>query len=116
MPSAFHPAAIDPEDPFEIDAANRPHLFKHHGRADGRVITLSEADIYDVFHHDPQFRPASHGPAEWLMMGEVPGGLVLVVPLAPARSDEPSKCRPIGVYQATSREVAQYRAWQQAGE
>lgn len=116
MPSPFHPAALDPDDPFEIDARNRPHLFKHHARIGERVVSLSEADVYDVFYHDPQFRPASHGPAEWLMTGEVPGDLVLVVPLAPARSGDPSKCRPIGVYQATRGEAAQYREWQQGGE
>jgi hypothetical protein len=37
------------------------------------------------------------------------GGRVLVVPLAPARSGDPHRCRPIGCYQAADRLAAQYR-------
>jgi hypothetical protein len=37
------------------------------------------------------------------------GGRVLVVPLAPARSGDPRRCRPIGCYEAADRLAAQYR-------
>jgi hypothetical protein len=42
------------------------------------------------------------------MCAEV-GGRVLVVPLAPARSGDPHRCRPIGCYEAADRLAAQYR-------
>jgi hypothetical protein len=53
------------------------------------------------------FYPAKP-PAHWLMCAEV-GGRVLVVPLAPARSGDPRRCRPIGCYQAADTLAAQYR-------
>lgn len=112
---ALDPAALDPDEPFEIDAANRPHLFKHHARSSGQVIALGEEDVYDVFYHDPQFERARHGPAEWLMVGEVPGDLVLVVPLAPSRSGDASRARPIGIYQATRTRRSAYRKQQRNG-
>ena len=37
------------------------------------------------------------------------GGRVLIVPLAPSRSGDPSKCRPIGCYEASSDLAATYR-------
>ena len=73
--------ALDEEDPFEIDS-QAAHLFKH-----------PHLGIDD---------------AHWLMCAEV-GGRVLVVPLAPARSGDPSRCRPIGCYLAAGSLAAQYR-------
>lgn len=64
-------------------------------------------DIDDVWASDPVFYPAKP-PAHWLMCAEI-GGQVLVVPLAPARSGDPRRCRPIGCYQAADKLAAQYR-------
>lgn len=89
---------LDEEDPFEIDTQTA-HLFKH--------PHLGIDDVDDVWASDPVFYPAKP-PAHWLMCAEV-GGRVLVVPLAPARSGDPRRCRPIGCYKATDRLAAQYR-------
>lgn len=86
------------EDPFEIDA-QAAHLFKH--------PNLGLQDVYDVWVSDPLFYPAKP-PAHWLMCAEV-DGRVLVVPLAPARTADPSRCRPIGCYEAAAGLAHQYR-------
>ncbi|MEX0698525.1 MAG: hypothetical protein WD354_02225 [Acidimicrobiia bacterium] len=91
----FDPTLLDASEPFEIDT-QLSHLFKHAG--------LSVDDVYDVFFGRPLFYPAKEdGPADWLMVGEVPGGVVLCVPLAPSRTGRPDVARPIGVYQASRR-------------
>ena len=89
---------LDEEDPFEIDS-QAAHLFKH--------PHMGIEDIDDVWASDPLFYPAKP-PAHWLMCAEV-GGRVLVVPLAPARSGDPHRCRPIGCYEAADGLAAQYR-------
>ena len=89
---------LDEEDPFEIDA-QAAHLFKH--------PHLGIEDIEDVWVSDPLFYPAKP-PAHWLMCAEV-GGRVLVVPLAPARSGDPHRCRPIGCYEASPGIATRYR-------
>jgi hypothetical protein len=84
---------LDDQDPFELDHGNRPHLFSHG--------TLSEDDLYDVWSNDPLFFPAPEkGDADWLMVAEVPGGEILMVPLAKPRSADRTKARPIGLYRA----------------
>ncbi len=65
-------------------------------------------DVYEVWRSDPLFYPAKPPPAHWLMVGEV-AGRVLVVPLAPPDAGDPSRCRPIGCYQAADRLVVRYR-------
>lgn len=87
---------LDYDDPFEIDDANRPHLAKHH--------PFTEEDVFDVFFGDPVFAPAEP-PAELLMIGPVPGE-ILVVPLVPAAS--PTQVRPIGVYRASPKHLEVY--------
>lgn len=62
------------------------HLFKHAG--------LSIEDVEEVRVSDPVFYPATP-PAHWLMVAEI-SEQVLTVPLAPARSGDPRRCRPIG--------------------
>ena len=94
----FDPDLLDEEDPFEIDTQTA-HLFKH--------PHLGIDDIGDVWVSDPLFYPAKP-PAHWLMCAEV-GGRVLVVRLAPARSGDPHRCRPIGCYEAADRLASQYR-------
>jgi hypothetical protein len=49
-------------------------------------------------------KPSAH----WLMVAEM-SGRVLMVPLAPARSGDPARCRPIGCYEASQALAAQYR-------
>jgi hypothetical protein len=91
---------LDPEDPFELDAGNRPHLFKH-----GH---FGQEDLKDIYY-DAQFYPASpQGPADWLMVGQPPGEDPLVVPLAPPNSGDPTKARPIGVYPASGTLLSDY--------
>jgi hypothetical protein len=38
----FDPDDLDPEDPFELDSGNRPHLFKHNH--------YGESDLYDIYY------------------------------------------------------------------
>ncbi len=89
---------LDDEEPFEIDDQTA-HLFKHRA--------LGVDDIYDVWRSDPLFYPAKP-PAHWLMVSEI-AGRVLVVPLAPPDSGDPSECRPIGCYDAAVDLVTRYR-------
>jgi hypothetical protein len=89
---------LDDEDPFEIDE-QAAHLFKH--------AELGIEDIYEVWQSDPIFYPATP-PADWLMVTDV-AGRVLVVPLAPPDSGDPTKCRPIGCYEASRELAEQYR-------
>lgn len=94
----FDPDVLDEEDPFEI-GAQAAHLFKH--------PHLGIEDVYDVWLSDPLFYPAKP-PAHWLMCAEI-AGRVLIVPLAPARSGDPRRCRPIGCYEAAQNLANQYR-------
>ena len=89
---------LDDQNPFEIDA-QAAHLFKH--------PHLGLDDVYDVWVNDPLFYPAKPS-ALYLMVAEV-AGTVLIVPIAPSRSGDPSKCRPIGCYEASSGLAATYR-------
>jgi hypothetical protein len=94
----FDPGLLDEEDPFEVDA-QAAHLFKH--------PHLGIDDIDDVWASGPLFYPAKP-PAHWLMCAEI-GGRVLMVPLAPSRSGDPRRCRPIGCYEASQALAVQYR-------
>ena len=98
MGALFDLNLLDDEDPFEIDR-QAAHLFKH--------PRLGIDDIVDVWAADPLFYPAKP-PAHWLMCAEI-SGVVLMVPLAPARSGDPHKCRPIGCYRASGYLAEQYR-------
>ena len=89
---------LDDDDPIEIDA-QAAHLFKH--------PRLGIDDIHDVWASDPIFYPAKP-PAHWLMVADI-HGTILVVPLAPARDGNPTRCRPIGCYQASKHLADQYR-------
>ncbi len=83
---------LDEDDPFEVDDQN-VHLFKH--------AVFGYEDALDVFRSDPIYFPdESDGPADWLMVAQVPGGDVLLVPLAAANYSGTTKMRPIGVYEA----------------
>ena len=86
-------------DPFEIDTQSA-HLFKHPNRGID--------DIREVWASDPLFYPAKP-PAHWPMVAEVAGGTVLMVPLAPSRDGDPTRCRPIGCYPASEHLADQYR-------
>ena len=93
---------LDPDalsdDPFEVDA-QAVHLFKH--------PYLGLDDVYEAWRSAPLFYPAKP-PAHWLMVAEV-SGRVLIVPIAPARDHDPSRCRPIGCYEATPGLASTYR-------
>lgn len=99
MRGRFNLEALDPEDPFELDDGNIPHLAKH--------APFTADDALDAWEFgQPLFYPAAEdGPADWLMVARTPGAVV-VVPLAPPRSGDPTKCRPIGIYEP-SRALAQ---------
>lgn len=94
----FDPDLLDEEIPFEVDT-QAAHLFKH--------PHLGLQDVYDVWGSEPLFYPAKP-PAHWLMCAEV-AGRILVVPLAPPRSGDPRRCRPIGCYEAAQNLADQYR-------
>ena len=91
---------LDDEDPFEVDDDNRPHLYKHLPNQGERPVAVGAEDLYDMYLiGNPLFYPPPpdhEGDAHWLMYAEVPG-MILVAPLAPSRSGDPSKCRPIGL-------------------
>ena len=88
---------LEDEWPFEIDD-QVSHLFKH--------LYLGVADIAEVWVSDPLFYPA-RSPAHWLMVAEV-SGQVLMVPLAPSRSGNSSRGRPIGCYLAADNLARRY--------
>lgn len=90
---------LDEEDPFEIEE-QAIHLFKH--------APYGIEDVYEVWESDPIFYPAKP-PADWLMVAEV-AGKVLVVPLAKPHSRDPSRCRPIGCYESAPALAERYRA------
>jgi hypothetical protein len=88
---------LDEDDPFEI-TRQAPHLFEHDA--------LGIDDIHDVWRSNPLFYPTKP-PAHWLMVSQV-SGTVLVVPLAPPDSGNPTRCRPIGCYVASAHLAARY--------
>ena len=94
----FDPNLLDDDWPFEIDQ-QVSHLFKH--------PHLGVDDIRDMWASEPLFYPAKP-PAHWLMVAEV-GGQVLMVPLAPSTTDDPSRCRPIGCYLAADHLAKRFR-------
>ena len=89
---------LNDEWPFEIDD-QVSHLFKH--------PNLGIADIAEVWMNSPLFYPA-RPPAHWLMVAEA-SGQVLVVPLAPSKSGDVSRCRPIGCYVAAGHLARRYK-------
>lgn len=95
---AFDLDLLDDEWPFEIDN-QVSHLFKH--------PYLGIEDIAAVWMSDPLFYPAKP-PAHWLMVAEV-SGRVVMVPLTPSRSGDPSRCRPIGCYLAAGHLATRYK-------
>lgn len=103
---------LDADDPFEVDDVNRPHLYKHaFARPDGSAIRIELTDLLDLWVWNAVLLyPAdpTKGDAHWLMLAEV-DGVVVTVPLAPAKSGDPAKCRPIGIYKAGAAEQDAYR-------
>src|SRR5450756_319969 len=69
-----------------------------------RSATCSNTHIWAS---EPLFYPAKP-PAHWLMVAEV-GGQVLMVPLAPSTTGDPSRCRPIGCYLAADHLAKRFR-------
>jgi hypothetical protein len=102
MRERFDLEALDPDDPFELDSGNLPHLAKH--------APFTAEDALDGWAYgEPLFYPAAEeGPADWLMVARVPGAII-VVPLAPSRSGDPRKCRPIGIYEPSRALAERYQ-------
>ena len=94
-PGRFDLSKLDDDDPFEVDADNRPHLFPN-------VL-----DLY--IWNEALYYPAdlAKGDAHWLLVGEIEG-VVITVPLALPKSGDPAKCRPIGIYPAAADEKDRY--------
>jgi hypothetical protein len=101
MKERFDVDALDPDDPFELDDDNIPHLAKH--------APFTSEDVLDAWAFgDPLFYPAAEdGPADWLMVARLPEGIV-VVPLAPPRAEDLRKRRPIGVYEPSRKLAERY--------
>lgn len=103
---------LDPDDPFEVDADNWPHLYKHSfARPNGRSVRIELPDVLDLYVWNAGlFYPADldAGDAHWLFVGEIEG-VVITVPLARPRSGNPGKCRPIGIYPAAALEEDLYK-------
>lgn len=94
---------IDPSDPFELDLGNAPHL-----AADP---SLRVDDALDVLVGDPEiYVDESEGSADWLLVGPVPGGQILVIPIAESRYSGCSKVRPITILRAPSHIEDRYLA------
>ncbi|MBI4259128.1 MAG: hypothetical protein HY658_01050 [Actinobacteria bacterium] len=99
MRKRFNLDLLDEDDPFEFDTGNTPHLMKRQFDPD---------DVRDVWANEPVFwQAAEDGAADWIMVGYVPGE-VLVVPLAPSRSGDPRQARPIGIRKADDGEKHRY--------
>ena len=100
----FDVEALDETDPFEVDD-QLIHLYKHQG--------MDLCDVYEVWMDNPLFYPGREDKsADWLMVGQVPGD-ILLVPLAAGRTV--NKARPIGVYPCRGQLDRQYRedsGWQ----
>jgi hypothetical protein len=112
MRDRFEIDLLDPDDPFEINGGNRPHLFKHLPAVSGRYVAVGIEEILDVYlFGDPMYEPGhEEGKADWIMIGESPG-VVLKIPLAPPNEPDPSRCRPIGLDGATDEETRRHREW-----
>ncbi len=89
---------LDAEKPFEVDDQARQRFERSRHGLD---------DMLDIWASGPLFYPAKP-PAHWLMCAEV-SGRVLIVPLAPARTGDRRRCRPIGCFEASKNLEAQYR-------
>ena len=100
---------LDPEDPFEWDHENEPHLVGEPG--------MDREDVGDVWTDDPEFyEDDSEGSADWLMVGQVPGDAILVVPIAQAQYSGYAKVRPITIFIAPPHVADRYRqdkGWKQ---
>jgi hypothetical protein len=99
---------LDDLDPFEVDDDNRPHLFKHMFGPPERPLWIGLADILDLYVWDAvRYYEAVKGPADWFLVGQIER-IIVAVPLAPPRSGDPAKCRPIGIYEATGDPLKTY--------
>jgi hypothetical protein len=102
--------ALDDDDPFELDSGNLPHLFKHLIMDGGRPVRVDIRDVADYYVAGAvQFIEAdpARGPAHWLMVCKI-DGVVVTVPIVPARSGNPTKCRPIALFEATGDDLVAY--------
>lgn len=110
MRARFDIDRLDADDPFELDEQNRPHLHKRLPAGRGGRVPVDERDILELYRFgDPDYMAGKYNDeADWLMIGEVTG-IILLVPLAPPKSKDPSKCRPIGIYTPSKDQLQRYR-------
>lgn len=93
---------LDPQDPFEWDLENEPHVVGEPG--------MDRDDVLDVWCDEPQFyEDDTEGSADWLMVGEVSGPEVLVVPIAQSHYSGYAKVRPITIFTAPPHIADRYR-------
>ena len=101
---------LDSDEPFEIDQDNAPHLAKHLLMVDGKSVRVSIDDVSELFtwgavrfyEGDP-----ARGPAHWLIVCRIED-VVVTVPIVPAANGDPSKCRPIGLFETTGKDRDAY--------
>ncbi|MFN2593503.1 MAG: hypothetical protein ABR579_01275 [Actinomycetota bacterium] len=100
-PDRFDPDLLDALDPFEIDDGNRAQLSKWDG--------LTHDDLLEAWRGEPRlFMAPDEFPADWDLVSEVASVGTIVVPLARAKSGDPSKARPLTVFKANLRTQARY--------
>lgn len=85
----FDPDDLDDDDPFELDDDNRPHLVGH---------GFDENDLYELWDGVPEWVPDDRHPGRLKLHGPIPGAY-LVVPCGPSRGGDPTKCRPITIFE-----------------
>ena len=84
--------------------ASLPHFYKHFFSRDDRPIKIELDDVLSLYlwgavrYYEA---PPEAGDAHWLMVGEI-DGVLITVPLAPPKSGDPAKCRPIGIFKTGS--------------
>jgi hypothetical protein len=95
-------ALLDPEEPFEWDPRNTPHAAAH--------VLLGPDDALDAYLlGEPEFfDDDGEGDATWLMVGEIPGTGLIVVPLVESEYSGYSKVRPLGVFEAPLHIIERY--------
>lgn len=101
---------LDADDPFEVDQDNAPHLAKHLVMVDGRPVRVSIDDVRALFAWGAvRFYESdqSRGPAHWLIVCRIEDA-VITVPIVPAANGDPSKCRPIGLFETTGEDRDAY--------
>ena len=87
---------------------NSPHLAKHLFMSDGHAVVITLNDVLDYWDNAQFFEgDPTRGPAHWLMVCRIESAVV-TIPLIPANSGDPTKCRPIGLFATTGADRLAY--------